>query len=187
MSFLIDQLPHLLGPSPNPQEQRNVFVYGQSLGGFTAALAASLDARVLGGLDFDGTIFGSVNETGLDKPFVLAGRPIPPDVPITTPYYGFYYRLRAARMFITINGTEHFSFCDAPLLAALRDDVPAEQRPAVEAILGTIDGTRLAGILDDLLVSTAELMFSGDAEELCGIDDRTEEILVLGEELPCSG
>lgn len=89
-------------------------------------------------------------------------------------------------MLITINGTEHLSFCDAPLLVSLRDALPNEQRPAVEAVLGSIDGRKLAGILDELLVSTAKLLFSDDAKELCGIDDRDEELLVIEKELPCS-
>lgn len=89
-------------------------------------------------------------------------------------------------MLIAVNGTEHLSFCDAPLLATLKDDVPDEQRPVLEAVLGSIDGRKLAGILDELLVSTAELLFNGDAKGLCGIDDRNEELLVIEKELPCS-
>lgn len=186
MSFLINQLPHLLGPSFKSHKQPNVFVYGQSLGGSTAALAASLDSRVIGGLDFDGSLYGSVNDTGMDKPFVLAGRPIPPDVPITAWYGGFYDRLRGEKMLVIVNGTDHLSFCDAPLLVALRDDVTNEQRLALDAVLGTIDGRKLAGILDGLLFSTAQLLFSGDSMGLCTIGHINESLLVLEEELTCS-
>lgn len=186
MSFLIDQLPHLLGPSFKSPKQPKVFIYGQSLGGSTAALAASLDSRVLGGLDFDGSLYGSVNDTGMDKPFVLAGRPIPPGVPITAYYDGFYDRLRGEKMFVIVNGTEHLSFCDAPLLVALRDDVTNEQRSMLDAVLGTIDGRKLAEILDGLLFSTAQLLFNDDPTGLCTIGNINEDLLVLEEELPCS-
>jgi hypothetical protein len=148
-------------------------------------LAASVDSRVLGGLDFDGTIYGSVNDTGLDKPFILAGRPIAQNATDAELYGGFYDRMRGEKMLIGVNGTQHISFCDARLLVSLRDDVPEEMRAVVEAVVGSIDGEKLAGILDELLVSTASFVFGGDASGLCHIEDTNEEVLVLKEELPC--
>ncbi|EPE32738.1 alpha/beta-Hydrolase [Glarea lozoyensis ATCC 20868] len=181
ISYLINQLPNL----HSNYNQSKVFVYGHSLGGATAALAASLDSRVLGGLDFDGTIYGSVNDTGLDKPIVLAGRPIPEDTTEAELYDGFYDRLRGEKMLIVVNGTQHMSFCDAPFLVSLRDDIPEELSTVMEAVVGSIGGNKLAGILDELLVSTASFVFGGDASGMCRIDDTNDEMLVLEEELPC--
>jgi len=156
------------------------------LGGATAALAALLDSRVIGGLDLDGSIYGSVKESGLNKPFVLVGRPVPVDLPIGELFDGLYDRLRREKMLVIVNDTQHLSFCDAPFLVTLRADIPDEYKPVVEAVLGSVDGQELAGTLDELLVSTAQLVFGGDAKGLCDIATTNKGLLVLDKELTCA-
>ncbi|KAF4960306.1 hypothetical protein FSARC_10503 [Fusarium sarcochroum] len=66
-------------------DTKKIFVYGHSLGGATSAQVAFDDDRVLGGLNFNGTLFGSVKEVGLDKPFFLVGAEAPEN---PTSYFG---------------------------------------------------------------------------------------------------
>lgn len=89
---------------------------------------------------------------------------------------GFYDRLRGNKLLLTVNNTEHLSYCDALLLVALCDYVTNEQWPVVEAVLGTIDGRESAGILDGLLFSIAQVPFSGGTEGSCGRDHTSEHL-----------
>lgn len=56
---------------------------------------------------------------------------------------------------------------DLPLSLALRDDVPPDVRPAIDALLGTIDGQRSAVVADDLLDAFGELAVEGLGTRLC--------------------
>lgn len=145
----------------------------------------SLDSRVRGGLDFDGTIYGSVNETGLEKPFILAGASAAPGVPDDGFYNGFYNRLYGEKMLITVNDTKHLSFCDAPLLVSLRDDVTDEQRPVLDAVFGSVNGMLFAQVLNEILIDTAQLVLEDETEGLCNLNRIVEGLLVLQQDLPC--
>lgn len=83
-------------------------------------------------------------------------------------------------MLVSVGGSQHLSFRDVPLVVAIRGDVEV-----VEEVLGTIQGARLAEVVNELLVSVARFVFEDEAERLCGVDG-IEEVTVMENELPCS-
>ncbi|WP_158890527.1 alpha/beta hydrolase family protein [Amycolatopsis anabasis] len=69
--FVLDQL---LGPDSELRgriDPSRVGMFGHSLGGATAAEVMRVDPRVRVGANLDGSQFGRVVETGLDRPFLL--------------------------------------------------------------------------------------------------------------------
>ncbi|AHI00266.1 alpha/beta hydrolase family protein [Kutzneria albida] len=84
--FVLDQLA-VLARGDNPDAERRPLprglgraldlshpaMFGHSLGGATAAQVMTEDRRVAAGVDLDGTLFGSVADSGLDRPFLLMG------------------------------------------------------------------------------------------------------------------
>ncbi|KAM0548043.1 hypothetical protein ACHAPJ_010101 [Fusarium lateritium] len=188
VSFLIDQIsaPSKSGRNIDGKlDTSKIFMYGHSLGGATSAQVALDDDRILGGLDFDGQLFGSVKEVGLDKPFFLVGEQT---LENGTTYFGdFIEKVRGPKMLITIDGTKHLTFFDAPLLLSLRDNLPPELKPVIAAALGTIDGKRAASILDDILLAVTSFVFKRRAKSLCKIEDGIAEVVLMERDLkkPC--
>ncbi|KAJ4262926.1 hypothetical protein NW762_006539 [Fusarium torreyae] len=184
VSFLIDLISassKLGGNIDAKLDTSKIFVYGHSLGGATSAQVALDDDRVLGGLDLDGQLFGSVKEVGLDKPFFLIGEET---LANGTTYFGdFIDKVRGPKMLITIDGTKHLSFFDAPLLLSLRDDLPPELKPVIAGALGTIDGKRVASILDRILEAVTSFVFKGRANFLCKIEDKISEVVLMKRDL----
>ncbi|KAH6975217.1 Alpha/Beta hydrolase protein [Ilyonectria sp. MPI-CAGE-AT-0026] len=184
ISFLIDQISETsnLGPSFDGRfDMSKIFVYGHSLGGATSAQVAFNDDRVLGGLDLDGALRGSVSEDGLDVPFFVVSQEGTPD---TTSYFkGFMDKLRGPKMLLEIDGTEHLSFVDLPLLLSLRDDVSPELQPMIAMVLGTIDGKRIADIVNNILSMVTSFLFEGKAESLCKLEDEVAEVTVVERDL----
>lgn len=178
--FIIGQLSSTYEHSRGDADSRKVFVYGHSLGGATAASAALQDGRILGGLNFDGTLYGSVAEQGLDRPFILAGTPIPENSTSPPPFNGFMDKLRGPKMLLTINDTKHLSFFDVPPMVALQEqDIPPEVLPVIDAVLGGIDGRLLAEAVNRVLAAMVGFLFRGDVRGLCEIGESVEEISVV--------
>jgi dienelactone hydrolase len=100
-------------------DMTRVGVFGHSLGGATAAQFCSQDSRCKAGVDVDGSLHGSVIQTGIHKPFMflLSGhgdfsssaeiRQLQADI------QSVYDRLPAdGRLRIAIRGANHFTFSD---------------------------------------------------------------------------
>jgi predicted dienelactone hydrolase len=96
-----------------------VGVFGHSFGGATAAQFCSQDSRCKAGIDVDGSLHGSVLQTGIHKPFMFLGsgrgdfssdaevRQILVDI------QSVYDRLPSdGRVRISIRGANHFTFTD---------------------------------------------------------------------------
>ena len=166
-------------------DHRKLFSDVHSLDGATSAQVALDHDRILGGLNFDGQLFGSVKEVGLDKPFFIVGEQT---LENGTTYFGdFIEKVRGPKMLITIDGTKHLTFFDAPLLLSLRDNLPPELKPVIAAALGTIDGKRAASILDDILLAVTSFVFKRRAKSLCKIEDGIAEVVLMERDLkkPC--
>ncbi|RYP02219.1 hypothetical protein DL764_005899 [Monosporascus ibericus] len=77
VSFVLDQLHRssiiskLIPGRTCGLDTSRVGIYGHSLGGATAAEAMLSDSRFIGGINLDGTFFGSVINRGLDKPLMM--------------------------------------------------------------------------------------------------------------------
>lgn len=183
VSFIIDQLETLCESFYNSVDPSRILVYGHSLGGATAVNAAYQDERVLGGINFDGTVFGPVAEPGTDKPVILAGPPIPENS-TTTPSEEFMEKLRGPKMLLTIEGTQHMSFFDVPLLLTYREDeIPPEAIPAIDMVLGTIDGNVLVQVVNGIVEGMIAFLFNDDVQGLCDISKDFPEILVVEKDL----
>ncbi|KAM0421244.1 hypothetical protein ACHAPT_010966 [Fusarium lateritium] len=179
ISFLIDQIqdPSSLGGIFHGFNTSKIFVYGHSLGGATSAMVAFNDSRVLGGLDLDGKLYGPVTEGRLEKPFFVVGAD-------STEYAREYFEgvmgtVDAAKMFLTINGSKHMSYSDMPLVFSLLDFTA----PGLEASIGTIDGKRIASIVDNILGAVARFLFEGKTRSLCQLEDGIEEVVVVKRDL----
>jgi pimeloyl-ACP methyl ester carboxylesterase len=181
VSLIIDQLETLCGSFYDRVDPSRILVYGHSLGGATAVNAAYLDERVLGGINFDGTVFGPVAEPGTDKPVLLVGPPIPENS-TTTPSEAFMENLRGPKMLLTIDGTLHLSYFDVPLLLTYREDeIPPEVAPVIDMVLGTIDGNELVEVMNAILKAMIAFLFNDDVEGLCRISKDFPEILEVVE------
>ena len=114
-------------------------VFGHSFGGATAAQVCQMDTRCKAGIDLDGDLFGSVVQTGLEKPFLV----IQSDQGScsTSDCRSFQGEIQAIlrtvpsgeRYSLSIKGTQHFNFSDYAVYFS-----PAR----VLGALGSIDGVR---------------------------------------------
>jgi dienelactone hydrolase len=124
IAFVLDQLERLNVSDPTGKftgrlDMTRVGVFGHSFGGAQAAQFCSLDSRCKAGIDVDGSLHGSVIQTGIHKPFMflLSGqgdfssdaeiRQIQADI------QSVYDRQSAdERLRISIRGANHFLFSD---------------------------------------------------------------------------
>jgi dienelactone hydrolase len=185
ISFLIDQLEQSPSLGSNiPIDMSNIISIGHSLGGWTSAGVAINDDRVLGGINFDGRIGEPVASAGLAKPFLLVGVA----TALNETHQGwssFYESVSDAKMILGVNGTLHSTYTDLSYLVTLVD-IPPQLIPALQAALGTIDGTLNLEILTSIVDGFADLVFKGDTAPLKGIDEEYEDVVTLAEKLPGS-
>lgn len=92
-----------------------VGMFGWSIGGATAAATMLEDQRIKAGADMDGTFYGPVTTTGLDRPFLLLSsqdhnRDNDPS------WATFWTNLRGYRLDLKLIGSQHSSFSDAEIL-----------------------------------------------------------------------
>jgi dienelactone hydrolase len=119
----------------NALDLGRVALAGHSFGGAAAAEAMRLDQGVRAGINLDGTMYGRVVDTGLDRPFLLLGF----DGHVEHDPTWTLFRTRSARTTtFEIAGTAHMNFTDLPALFAFRS--PDEPREFLE--IGAIDPRR---------------------------------------------
>jgi hypothetical protein len=106
-------------------------MFGHSLGGDTAAQVMAIDDRIIAGLDLDGTIEPAVpftppqaDQLATDVARKLGGRPFmflcsqgvtpfkTPGEPEAAGIPGFWQGLSGWRLFLSMNGSAHFSYTD---------------------------------------------------------------------------
>lgn len=174
VSFLISQLSNttltasLFANFPGTFDPHKVAVYGHSFGGATAASTAQRDSRVVGGLNFDGTIFGPVSVQGFkDKPFVLVSRAIDNNssAPGVPGWDEFYEKIDAAKMELAVRDTQHYAFTDVPLLLTVYQVPPASQL-TVDQVFGKLDGKKVERAVDEIMAGLLELLFNKKTEPL---------------------
>ncbi|KAH0354131.1 alpha/beta-hydrolase, partial [Aureobasidium melanogenum] len=133
-------LPSSVKPDPS-----RIAVWGHSFGGAAAAQVALEDPSFKAGINFDGTLYGSVVSTGVKQPFLIfshAGQLLNATINSWNSF------LQASPKFdkieLSLNGSVHNTFSDAPLLADLAG---IAELPGVDAALGQLDGRRVLVIL----------------------------------------
>ncbi|KAL3470871.1 Alpha/Beta hydrolase protein [Aspergillus californicus] len=156
VSFVIDQLSTPSGLStllglPNRTVEwlrtDRVGVYGHSLGGAAAADAMGFDSRIVAGINFDGTMYGPVIETGLhNQSFLIFGHENKTQDTDST-WKEFWGNTRGGwQLELELEGAQHYTFSDLPdLLEDLGVDV--DGLPEVEGIIGRLEGRRAIDII----------------------------------------
>lgn len=123
---------------------REVGIFGHSLGGATSIAAMVNDSRISGGVNLDGTFFGPAISEGTEQPFLIIGHQ-GKDRSNDCSWRAMWPRLKGWRLEIGVNGTQHASWTDLPILVdvlGLRSALP----PAVIQVLGGISGARISEI-----------------------------------------
>ncbi|KAH6888193.1 Alpha/Beta hydrolase protein [Thelonectria olida] len=183
-SFLISQLSNttvadtLVANFPGTFNPHKVAVYGHSFGGSTAAETALRDPRVIGGLNIDGPIYGSVGDQGIKgKPFVLVANGGEPVVDFDE----FYKKIDAPKMDLVVRNTQHYAFTDVPLLLTAYQVPPASQ-PMVDQAFGTLNGKKVEKALDQVTAGLLKFLFNNRTKPLENLG-RNPDIDVLHSDL----
>ncbi|OEJ96158.1 alpha/beta hydrolase family protein [Streptomyces thermolilacinus] len=121
ISFLLDRL---TGPRPawryaSVIDRKRIGAAGHSLGGASAASVMARDARVRAGINMDGTFGDPVPADGLGgRPFLMLGTHTDMHLPDgQDPTWGEAWRnLDGWKRWLSVEGTHHLTFSDAPLL-----------------------------------------------------------------------
>jgi pimeloyl-ACP methyl ester carboxylesterase len=141
-----------------------VGIYGHSFGGATAAEAMLSDPRLIGGINLDGTFFGSVIDRGLNKPFMIMaheGKNLTTDAT----WAALWPKLKGFRRGFMLGGSTHGTFTDlaeAADLIGLRERFPTE----VAAFLGSIEGERALRVIGAYTSRFFDFVLKGKKSEL---------------------
>ncbi|CAJ0551492.1 Ff.00g114220.m01.CDS01 [Fusarium sp. VM40] len=184
-SFLISQLRNktvtdsVFARFPGTFNPNKIAVYGHSFGGSTAAVTVQRDPRVIGGLNFDCPINGSVRYEGFkDKPFVIIDTKS-----LNFPEWPeFYKKIDAAKMMLEIENTQHYVFTDVPLLLTVLP-VPPESQLLVDETFGKLGGRKVEKAMNQIMVGLMDLLFKKNTRALKKIG-KNANIKVLHDDLP---
>ena len=168
--FAIDKAVRMNGDPNSPFAGRldlqRVGLLGHSFGGAAAFEACHLDARCVAAADLDGTPFGSVVQTGLNRPLLLVSSEHGSDAnnpAIQKSDHDLAAILASAPLsyHVTISGARHFNFTDVAL-----GFHPVER---LVGVIGSIDGARglhiasayLAAFFDQTLKNQPSSLLQG--------------------------
>ncbi|MFE7130726.1 alpha/beta hydrolase family protein [Streptomyces sp. NPDC057638] len=163
VSYLLDRL---TGPRPvwkhaGMIDSRKIAMAGHSIGGATASHLMARDSRVDAGVNMDGRIFVPVPRDGLDRrPFLLLGAE--ETVPGAEASWDRAVRgLDGWKRWLTVEGGDHYSFSDAPVLVGqLRTrSAPAGELTGERSV--RLTRTYLAAFLDRHLRGAARPVLDG--------------------------
>ncbi|CAD0111452.1 unnamed protein product [Aureobasidium uvarum] len=152
VSFLITQLQsrsirqYLFHDIANTKSLSNILVMGHSLGGATAAAAMLADHRIAAAINLDGSLFGNVLHKGLTSPFMIMSHQAK-TLTTDASWKQVRPKVSGTKLAVTINGTQHGSFTDLPLLADTLGLDPKASKE-ISALLGTIEGVRAMEIVN---------------------------------------
>ncbi|RAO72902.1 uncharacterized protein BHQ10_008914 [Talaromyces amestolkiae] len=170
VSFVLDQLQRpsvisrLIPGRTCGLDTSKVGIYGHSLGGATAAEAMLSDSRLIGGVNLDGTFFGSVIDRGLDKPFMIMsheGKNLTTD----ETWAALWPKLKGFKRGFMLSGSTHGTYTDlaeAADLIGLREASPTQ----VAALLGSIDGERALQIIGAYTSRFFDFVLKGKKSDL---------------------
>lgn len=103
----------------NRIDTNSIGIFGHSFGGATAAQFCAIEPRCKAGINLDGSPYGSVIETGMDKPFMFlladhAKENDPISVKIKSNIKSIYNSVTADKYWFYLTGSQHFNFSDIP-------------------------------------------------------------------------
>ena len=162
MSFVIDRLLHSdtfsrdLATHKTSIDMSRIAMYGHSLGGATAATAMRSDARIKGGINMDGRVFSPVLEKGLDRPFILLGRPNHRAEDATWPR--LFSKLTGPRFEMQVEKTMHGSFTDFPVLIDSLN-LPEPYKSAAAEMIGAASGKTMSKVVNSVVMGFSDYVF----------------------------
>ena len=142
-----------------------VGAFGHSLGGATAASTILADKRFVAGIDLDGAIIGNATTLGLSAPFLLMSSAVHNRTNDPT-WATFWDNLRGYKRELAIAGTLHLSYSDYLPLADVAVAAGLLTKNATEALVGTIDGSRMLTIESAYIGSFFDMWLKGGKGEL---------------------
>lgn len=136
-------------------------IVGHSFGGAAAAAAMLRLPSIRGGVNLDGTMFGSVLTKGLSRPFLLMGhdnktQETDPSWKATWP------NVTGWKKELEVKGAAHYSFSDLPLITetlGLQGHLPQE----VGQLLGNIEGSRMMNLTVSYVTSFLDFVLKDKA------------------------
>jgi pimeloyl-ACP methyl ester carboxylesterase len=163
---------------PGSFNPHKIAVYGHSFGGSTALETALRDSRVIGGLNIDGPIYGSVGDQGIKgKPFVLVAN----GGELVANFTEFYKKIDAPKMDLVVRNTQHYAFTDVPLLLTVYQ-IPSALQPMVDEVFGTLNGKKVERAVDQIAAGLLEFLFNNRTKPLEKVG-RNRDIDVLHNDL----
>jgi hypothetical protein len=168
IGFAVDELGKLNAADPSSRftgrlDLQHLGVVGHSLGGATAAHFCHEDSRCTAGVDLDGQPFGSVIQDGLRQPFMFViadhGQLSDPHPSQIGDNFRSIYQQQPAdsRLWITVIGSNHFSFSDQILLKS-QLLLGAMRRTHV---IGGLEGRRGLAITADYVATFFDVYLKG--------------------------
>jgi predicted dienelactone hydrolase len=159
--FLLDRLtgPRAVQPYARMIDRNRIGMAGHSIGGASAAAAMIADRRIDAGVNMDGSFWDTLPAGGLGgRPFLFLGtdamhRPGGVDTSWDTTWKA----LGGEKRWLTVAGTDHLSFTDAPVILRHfglpnEGDIPDARSQAVtRAYLAAFFGRHLRGEAQPLL------------------------------------
>ncbi|KAI5236738.1 alpha/beta-hydrolase [Aureobasidium subglaciale] len=146
ISFLIDQLQsqclrqNLFNNIADLKSLEKILMLGHSLGGATAAAVMQTDPRIIAGVNLDGRFFSSVMDKGLSSPFMIMSHQAK-NLTTDPTWTQAWSKFNGTKLAVTLNGTEHGTYTDMPLLANTLG-LHGNASEGLAALLGTMGGFR---------------------------------------------
>lgn len=134
------------GLEPSQMGQAKIGVFGHSIGGAAAVLAASKDSRIDAAIDWDGQFFLAQRNITVSTPTLLFQRETTLEGHLEDWQHAWDNLLRGSKAWIAVNGTQHLSFTDLPIVVDV-ERLDAENREILRAIGGVISATRMREVV----------------------------------------
>lgn len=142
-----------------------VTIIGHSLGGATAAQTILVDNRFAGGINLDGSFWGSVATKGLTKPFLLWGHTNHTRATDST-WTSFWNNSTGWKREIQLAQSEHWTFSDFPVLVDSLS-ISEEDREVIQAgYVGTIGALRARNVISVYVVAALRYFVFGQSSGL---------------------
>ncbi|MFE7594892.1 alpha/beta hydrolase family protein, partial [Kitasatospora sp. NPDC057512] len=162
VSFVLDQLtgPHPAWPHSRMIDRDRIGMAGHSIGGNSAASTMAADRRVRAGINMDGKFFDPFPAGGLGgRPFLVLGtQSVHNPSGWDTTWNEAWARMDGWKRWLSVTGSDHGSFTDAPLIGAragLPDPeatlAPLRAEKITRAYVGAFFDLQLKGIPQRLL------------------------------------
>lgn len=148
---------------------------GHSFGGAAAAEVVRQDKRFKGGINLDGRLFNPVLKQGLDRPFLLLGRPNHTAEDAT--WNKAWGKLSGPKALAKISGTLHASYTDMLVLVQSLG-LPEEVQPQIQALVGSVDGIRLQRLEAEIISAFSLFASKKSSDPLTAVAKQYPEIVI---------